>query len=103
MSMKFLRNEFARVLFVAAICGSMLSGLAAAQEIATPKGMQKTLIHDPVVNMDAYEVFIPLKWHFQGVIIQGSSCMQMPFPVFRASSPDGLTIFERMPRCSPQN
>ena len=93
-----LRNGFAGVLFVAAICGPMVRSLSVAQEIATPRGMQKTLIHDPVVNMDAYEVFIPLKWHFQGVIIQGTSCMQTPFPVFRASSPDGLTIFERMPR-----
>src|ERR1017187_729339 len=71
---------------------------AAADATPAPKGMQKALIHDPVFNLDAFEVTIPAKWHFQGALIQGTQCNPIPFPVFRASSPDGLTVLERLPR-----
>jgi hypothetical protein len=74
------------------------SAIAGAQDIATPKGMQRVVIHDPVLNADAYAVFIPAKWHFQGTLIQGTCGNLVPFPVFRASSPDGLTVLERLPR-----
>jgi hypothetical protein len=60
--------------------------------------MQKGVIHDPVLNMDAYTVTYPAKWHFQGNLVQGSACQSVPFQVFKVSSPDGLTVIERMPR-----
>ena len=72
---------------------------AAAQNIATPQGMQKVFIQDPAFdNMNAIAVFIPVKWHFQGTIIRGTSCKPVPSGVWRASSPDGLTMLEHMPR-----
>ena len=71
---------------------------AHAQDIPTPPGMQKVFIHDPVFNMDAYAVYIPVKWHFRGEVLQGSSCIPVPSQVFRASSPDGLTVLEHLPR-----
>lgn len=67
------------------------------EDVPTPKGMQKVFIHDPVFNMDAFEVFIPTRWHFQGTVVQGTKCFPLPFQVFRATSPDGLTMLEKLP------
>jgi hypothetical protein len=67
-------------------------------EVPVPKGMQNAFVQDPVLNMDAFEVFYPQKWHFQGTVVQGTSCFPVPFVVFRASSPDGLTVLEKLPR-----
>ena len=64
---------------------------------ADPK-VKNDFIRDPVLNMDAYEVFFPGKWHLVGAVMQGSTCIPAPFAVFRASSPDGLTVWERLPR-----
>jgi hypothetical protein len=47
--------------------------------------------------MHAFNVTIPAKWHFQGVLYQGGNCTSVPFNVFRATSPDGLSYVERMP------
>jgi hypothetical protein len=55
-------------------------------------------VKDPTLNnMNAIDVTIPAKWHFQGVLIQGGNCASLPFGVWRASSPDGLSEAERMP------
>src|SRR5580698_6600146 len=71
---------------------------AAAQSSATQSGaMQKAYIHDPVLNMDAYVVSYPAKWHFEGTLSQGGACESAPVQVFRVSSPDGLIVVERMP------
>jgi hypothetical protein len=93
-AMKRVTVRIAVILFTV-----ILSSLVSAQEIATPAGMQKGLIKDPVFdNIDAYEVFYPAGWHFQGILLQGSKCKAVPFPVFRAASRDGLVVFERLPR-----
>jgi hypothetical protein len=77
----------------------ILSSLVSAQDMETPAGMQKGLIKDPVFNnIDAYEVFYPAGWHFQGILLQGTKCKAVPFPVFRAASRDGLTVLERLPQ-----
>src|ERR1700722_9912249 len=55
-------------------------------------------IHDPALNMTAYDVNVPANWKFQGAILQGTSCSQLAFPVFRMYSPDGLTEIRRYPR-----
>lgn len=68
------------------------------QEIQTPAGMRKEAIDDPSLGMKAFDVSVPAKWHFAGRIIQGTSCSSISFPVFRATSPDGLTVLERLPR-----
>ena len=94
-----MKPTLAATMIALAFLGALQIAAAAADEdIPIPKGMQKVLIHDPVFNMDAYGVFIPARWHFQGALIQGSTCTPVPFPVFRASSPDGLTVLERLPR-----
>jgi hypothetical protein len=60
-------------------------------------GTTKTYIQDPTLNMNAAEVKIPANWHFQGVLYQGGNCVSIPSPVFRATSPDGLSFVEKMP------
>jgi hypothetical protein len=66
--------------------------------VQLPKGMRQEAIHDPATNMDAFFVFIPTDWRFQATVLQGTRCSADPFPVLRASSPDGLTQAERLPR-----
>jgi hypothetical protein len=61
-------------------------------------GTQKTFITDPTLNgMNAVEVTVPGNWHFQGVLYQGGNCVSVPSPVFRTTSPDGLSFVERLP------
>src|SRR5271165_1883526 len=63
-----------------------------------PPGMRVEAIHDRGMNLDAYYVAIPADWHFQGAVVYGNGCAQSPFEVYRASSPDGLTLLEWLPR-----
>ena len=63
-----------------------------------PPGMRQEAIHDRAMNMDAYFVAIPADWNFQGAVLMGTACSTEAFPAFRASSPDGLTQLERLPR-----
>ena len=61
-------------------------------------GIRTEVIHDPTLdNMAAFQVPVPAKWHFQGVVDQGDGCVGISAPVFRATSPDGLSFSEQMP------
>jgi hypothetical protein len=65
---------------------------------ASTGGTQKEYISDPSLSdMNAFSVTIPAKWHFKGVLYQGGNCASVPFGVFRATSPDGLSSVERLP------
>ena len=65
---------------------------------ASTGGTHKEYITDPSLNgMNAFSVTIPEKWHFKGVLYQGGNCASVPFGVFRATSPDGLSSVERLP------
>ena len=55
-------------------------------------------ITDPVLNMPAYSITIPTNWFFEGAVFPGTSCSEAPFPVFRITSPDGLTGIKQLPR-----
>jgi hypothetical protein len=68
-------------------------------EVTCPTGLRCTGLRDPVLGMDAFLVPAPAGWHTQGALVYPSSCGRpLPFPVFRITSPDGLTSFERLPR-----
>ena len=77
------------------------SGTAAAPIPQAPPtaaavtGVRKENIFDPTLQMNAYTVSVPSTWKFDGVYVAGSSCAALPFPVFRAYSPDGLTEVRR--------
>jgi hypothetical protein len=71
-----------------------------------PTNTEKRMIKDPVVGgMDAIEITIPAKWHFEGDMYLmseggsalGDSCSSSPTGVFRATSPDGLSFMEELP------
>jgi hypothetical protein len=67
-------------------------------EAAGSGGIRTEYIQDPTLNnMNAVEVHVPAKWHFQGVMNQGGSCVGISSGVFRATSPDGLSFAEKMP------
>ena len=65
---------------------------------AATGGFRQEHIFDPHLNLNAYDVSVPASWKFDGVYVPGSSCVQIPFPVFRMYSPDGLTEIRRLPR-----
>ena len=75
---------------------SAASGVASASTASTG-GTRDEAIQDPSLEMKAFDVTVPAKWHFQGTLEQGGKCVPTPFPVFRVSSPDGLSSLERMP------
>ena len=84
---------------VVAMAATVLSAAGWGQ-VSVPAGMRKEVIADPVLGMTAFEVMVPSKWHFAGRLLQGSTCSPVPFPVFRTTSPDGLSVLERLPAMS---
>lgn len=56
-------------------------------------------IKDPTLNnMNAMPVVIPASWRFQGVMLPKGPCTNDISEVFRATSPDGHSFAEVMPR-----
>jgi hypothetical protein len=54
-------------------------------------------VKDDTLNMDAVEVRIPASWKFKGVLFQPGNCVKNTYVVWRATSPDGKSMYERMP------
>ncbi|HEY1902993.1 MAG TPA: hypothetical protein VGG56_11200 [Terracidiphilus sp.] len=66
-------------------------------------GNRVAQITDPALgNMAAFGVTIPANWKFQGVLLEntGTACSSVTSPVWRATSPDGLSRAEIMPPVS---
>jgi hypothetical protein len=83
--------------------GLVMLGLGFGMTLAAiaqspPAGMRAETIYDPSLKIKAFDVYVPDRWHFAGTLVQGTSCTPIAFPVFRAMSPDGLTILDRFPR-----
>lgn len=100
------KERLATILFALAIFGCrgpLQASSASAGESTSPAsvsgaGTRVEFVKDTTLNnMDAFDVTIPAKWHFQGVLFQGGKCSSIPFGVWRATSPDGLSVAERMP------
>ena len=78
---------------------SASSGEGAAAD-GTTGPLRTENVPDPALNnMPAYSVSFPGKWHFQATLLQGGggNCESMPFPAWRATSPDGLSFVEQLP------
>ena len=74
------------------------SSAGAVPSAGAPPGTRDEIITDPTMNnRKAFSVTIPAKWHLQGVLMQGDDCVGLPYIVWRASSPDGLSYVELMP------
>ncbi len=54
-------------------------------------------IVDPAYGIKAYTATVPAGWKFQGTVLPGPDCSRIPFPVFRAYSPDGLREIRLQP------
>lgn len=70
------------------------SSPALSSDVAGTKLVSTT---DPILNMKAYSITIAANWIFEAARFPGSSCSDGPFPVFRTSSPDGLTGIIQLP------
>jgi hypothetical protein len=80
--------------------GSAAAEGGAAAGGGAPAGppVKQNIVDPSFNNMPAFTVTIPAGWHFQGTLQQGTGqCVPTPFPVFRVTSPDGLSAFEREP------
>ena len=88
---------------------SFFSGMGTLQKLAAspqeganppaPPNTQVEYITDPSFNnMQAIAVTVPEKWHFQGRLVETGPIPSIPYFVFRATSPDGLSKVERLPR-----
>jgi hypothetical protein len=86
---RFTAHLSRSVLAAAAIC--LLSAAAVAQAIVVAP------IIDPAYNVKAFNINIPAGWKFQGTVLPGPECSRIPFPVFRAYSPDGLQEIRLQP------
>jgi hypothetical protein len=88
-------------ILIALICFGANGPMQASESGTSPGSTRKETLTDPSMNnMKAAEVTIPAKWHFRGALLQGGRCDTMPYAVFRASSPDGLSFVERLPTLS---
>ena len=65
--------------------------------IAADQGLTTADIIDPAYNVKAFTITIPSGWKFQGTVIPGPECSGVPYPVFRAYSPDGLNEIRLQP------
>ena len=64
---------------------------------AIPSTTQTVTINDPSLNsIPAMNLTIPSGWKIDGAML-GSACNPIPWPVFRAYSPDGLTEMRNQP------
>lgn len=62
---------------------------------AQPSPMHRVVLSDPAFNMPAISLMIPAGWTFEGTILRNVVCSPGdPFPVFRATAPDGITSVE---------
>lgn len=75
------------------------AGVTEAVSNVTASGTRTEDILDPSMNnMKAFSVTIPATWHFRGMVMQQDGCIGGASMVWRASSPDGLSYEELMPR-----
>jgi hypothetical protein len=84
------RSVITAFLIVASTLGSFTRSVNA-------QGLTTASIVDPAYNLKAFTITIPAGWKFQGTVLPGPDCSDIPFPVFRAYSADGLSEMRLMP------
>ncbi|MBD5636006.1 MAG: hypothetical protein IAI49_16175, partial [Candidatus Eremiobacteraeota bacterium] len=90
-----MKHSFARALTLATTTAMFAASIAATEAAG---GVTTGTVTDPALGMAAYTVHIPAGWKFQGSAFPGPSCNEIPYPVYRAYSPDGLTEMRKLPR-----
>jgi len=81
----------------ATVLGISLAGCSAFSSSAGG-GTREESVSDPSFNMVAATFTVPAKWRFVGQYFAAGNCGSIPYFVFRASSPDGLSYVEDLPR-----
>jgi hypothetical protein len=81
-------------LFAAAVLA--LTASIASAGLAAP--MHAYDIVDPVLGMPAWTLALPAGWKADGTMMGGSSCSNVTSPVYKASSADGRTGADFLPR-----
>jgi len=95
-----VKGRLAATLFALTLVGCSSGQTTALLNGEAPSsgGIRNEVINDPTLNnMGAFQVPVPAKWHFRGVLDQGAPCVGLASAVFRATSPDGLSFAEQMP------
>jgi hypothetical protein len=64
----------------------------------TSGGTREESVLDPSFNMVAATFTVPARWSFVGQYFAAGNCGSIPYFVFRANSPDGLSYVEDLPR-----
>jgi hypothetical protein len=84
----------------AGVVASNGDGSGAVSGAGADSGATRTeYIKDPTLNnMNAQSVVIPASWRFQGVMVPKNPCTNDISKVWRATSPDGHSFVELMPR-----
>ncbi len=77
---------------------SPAAGAVPATTAASPAAWATVSVIDPIFKMPAFTVSLPKDWTFEGAVLRGSCGDGSPIYVYRASSPDGLTGIQAMPR-----
>lgn len=73
------------------LAAASLALLLGFTQHAMADNLSSANINDPAYNVKAFTITIPAGWKFQGTVIPGPDCSNIPFPVFRAYSTDGLS------------
>ncbi len=55
-------------------------------------------IADPGLGIKAFTASLPAGWMLQGTVMLGPSCNTVPYVLYRAYAPDGITEMRRFPR-----
>lgn len=65
--------------------------------VAAPQSLTTVSIVDPAYGLKAFNITIPAGWKLEGTVLPGPACSEVPFPVFRAYSKDGLSEIRFVP------
>lgn len=71
---------------------------AAPARFSATARMKKVVVNDPALGIPAFSVKIPEDWTFEGTVLSGFTCLDSPKFAYRATSPDGLAAFQKVPR-----
>ncbi len=66
-------------------------------QLTTAQAFTTVPIVDPAYGIKAFNITIPAGWKLEGTVMPGPECSPIPYPVFRAYSPDGLSEMRLMP------
>ena len=92
-----LAKPFKSQLLPCALAFAAIFASFASVHAAAAQSLTTVSITDPAYNVKAFTITIPAGWKFQGTVMPGPDCSDIPYPVFRAYSQDGLSELRLQP------